>query len=559
MCSTQRPPAGTPAWRRTAAPPRVAGCFATLISLALAGCATSYRSHEGLGASSSEPIGAAQGAVEVTSTELAQQAERLRQSVERAGEALPVATEPVDPFDTEALKKKISVDVRATPIGPLLSLLARELGISMSVDPKVLALPQKANLYLHSVTGAQALRRIMALFDVEAAMGADGVMAVSLMSERTFEVDMLQGRTHLSAGSGGDLMGSGSKEGNSGLKDIAQLAGDFGDKSENYDSLTKALEGVLGKAGANADDGPRYALDKANGLLVVTARPSKMRAVETWLQKAKGFRNRLIQIEAQIIDVQLSDGTSVGIDWSVLSRNLVGRLGTVPGQVAGIAAQPSIHVPPGLNGRVITLPAQSVGVANGGGLVVGNDSFSAAINALRSFGNVRVLSNPTVRLRNGVPALLSVGTNYRYVRKVSSQTAVGGGGTSTGTDIETDSVFSGIVFGVVAAARNDGSIELFVKPSQNEVNATSLQLVEVGAGLKVSLPVVKTKSVSTTLNLRSGETVLIGGLIDQQLDSTDRGVPGLSDVPGAGALFNSAAKNHATREMVVVLRARVVS
>jgi len=530
-----------------------------LAPLFLAACASGFRSQEGLGESANEPIDMARSTVERSAADLAQQADKLRQGVERSGDAVSAPPAVVDLFETEALKKTISVDVRGTPIGPLLSLLARELGVSMSVEPRVLALPQKANLYLHSVTGVQALRRILALFDVDAVMGPDGVMAVSLLCERTFEIDMLQGRTHLTAGSGGDLMGSGgSKDGNSGLKDIAALGGEFGDKSDNYENLTKSLEGVLGKVNANADhDGPRYVLDKANGLLVVSARPSKMRLVESWIQKAKGYRDRLIQIDAQVVDVQLSDGTSIGIDWSVLSRNLVGRLGVNPATISGLTNLSSIHLPPGLGNRTITLPAQTAGGDGAGGLVVGNDSFSLALNALRSFGTVRVLSNPTVRLRNGVPALLSVGTNIRYVRKVTSQTAVGGGGTSTAADIETDSIFSGIVFGVVAAARNDGTIELFVKPSQNEVNADSLALRDVGAGLKVTLPVVNTKSVSTTLNLRSGETVLIGGLIDQQLIGTNNGVPGLGDVPAAGALFNSTTKKHATRELVVVLRARV--
>ncbi len=537
--------------------------FASLVWLAplfLGACASGFRSQEGLGESANEPMDMARSTAERTSADLAQQADKLRQGVERPGDAMTAAPASVDPFETEALKKTISVDVRGTPIGPLLSLLARELGVSMSVDPRVLALPQKANLYLHSVTGAQALRRILSLFDVDAVMGSDGVMAVSLLCERTFEIDMLQGRTHLTAGSGGDLMGSGSKEGNSGLKDIASLGGEFGDKSDNYENLTKSLEGVLGKGNASADhDGPRYVLDKANGLLVVSARPSKMRLVENWIQKAKGYRDRIIQIDAQIVDVQLNDGTSIGIDWNVLSRNLVGRLGVTPATVSALTNQPNIHVPPGLNGRLITLPAQSAGGEGAGGLMVGNDSFSLAVNALRSFGTVRVLSNPTVRLRNGVPALLSVGTSIRYVRKVTSQTTVGGGGSSAAADIETDSIFSGIVFGVVAAARNDGSIELFVKPSQNEVNATSLELRDVGAGLKVTLPVVHTKSVSTTLNLRNGETVLIGGLIDQQLNATNKGVPGLGDVPAAGALFSNTTKNHETRELVVVLRARVAA
>lgn len=178
---------------------------------------------------------------------------------------------------------------------------------------------------------------------------------------------------------------------------------------------------------------------------------------------------------------------------------------------------------------------------------------------LRSFGNVKVLSNPSVRVRNGSPAYLSVGTNIRYVTKSTTSFAnSGGGGYNTSSDIQTDSLFSGVVIGVAPMIHENGSVELLVHPMQTEVEPNSLQLQQFPNGNAVTLPVINVKGITTTLNLRDGDTVMLGGLIDQSAGSTDNGIPGLSDIPGLGRLFGSRAKTHTTRELVLVLRVKVI-
>ena len=178
---------------------------------------------------------------------------------------------------------------------------------------------------------------------------------------------------------------------------------------------------------------------------------------------------------------------------------------------------------------------------------------------LRGFGHVKVLSNPSVRVRNATPAYLSVGQNIRYVSKsTTSFSNPGGGATNTSSDVQTESLFSGVVIGVAPLIHKDGTVELLVHPMQTEVAPGSLQLVEVGNGNSVTLPVISFKGMTTTLNLNNGDTVLLGGLIDQQSQASDNGVPGASDVPGLGKLFGSENKSHNSRELVMVLRVSVI-
>ncbi|KDC41950.1 type II and III secretion system domain protein, partial [Bordetella bronchiseptica GA96-01] len=70
--------------------------------------------------------------------------------------------------------------------------------------------------------------------------------------------------------------------------------------------------------------------------------------------------------------------------------------------------------------------------------------------------------------------------------------------------------------------------------------------------------IINTKSITTTLNLNNGDTVVLGGLIDQQFTNANKGLPGLSDIPGAGVLFDNRSDSHKSRELVIILRVRVI-
>jgi general secretion pathway protein D len=259
--------------------------------------------------------------------------------------------------------------------------------------------------------------------------------------------------------------------------------------------------------------------------------------------------------------VQLNDNFAFGVDWTVLRNRVAGIYGTQPiTQAAGNSNYPAGRHNT-LDNRQLTIPAQTIGTAAGRGLGLSylGDSFQAALSALRSFGNVKVLSNPSVRMRNGSPAYLAVGTNYRYVTKVTNSFSnPGGGATTSSSDVETSSLFSGVVIGVAPFIHDDGKIELLVHPMQTQLVPGTLERVDVGNGNSVTLPQINFKGITTTLNVSDGDTVLLGGLIDQSISNNDSGVPGLSEVPALGKLFDAKTNQHDSRELVMVLRVHVL-
>jgi general secretion pathway protein D len=471
------------------------------------------------------------------------------------------------PLDGVLNGKRFSLTMQDARIGQLLWVVATEYNLGLSIDPAVLESSKTVNLYLKGVTGRQAVAQILEAFDVHGRIDDDKVLRVMPAEERIFSLGWLAARTNLGMSTGGDALGSGTKEGGSGLRDSMLMTGEFGDdKNDPWTNLSKAVEAVLAEgapaaSGQKAGPAGRFILDRTSSSLYIQARPSKVKVIEKLLENGRNYRARQLHIEVQLLDVLLNDASQLGINWTVLGRNVVGNIGGQPASLASESGRLSTFA--NLNDRFLTIPAQVVGIAgasDGGGLSISNKVLSATINALKAYGTVRMISNPSIRVRNGVPAYLSVGTNYRYIQSITSNASTSGNGGAgvLSTTVQTDSLFSGVVLGLGAVVKEDDSIELFIRPTQSQVTNESLLLVDVGNGNKVTLPVINSKSITTMLNMRDGDVIVMGGLIDQQSYQDTRGVPMLSELPGVGGLFRSKEQLQGTRELVMVLRARVL-
>ncbi|MGE4155740.1 pilus (MSHA type) biogenesis protein MshL [Hydrogenophaga sp.] len=518
--------------------------------------------------------------------QLAADSARLREAQEAIAREMELRAPPVPPAEVSDVElpqipstgplsgKKFGMSMQDARIGQLLWVVAQEFNMGLSIDPAVLESTKTVNLFLKDVTGRQALVHILKTFDVYGSVGPDNVLRVSTMEERIFPVDALAIRGALGVNVGGDALGAGTAEGSSGLRDSVILSGGLGDdKSDAWASLGKTLDILLseeegGKSGAESTtksaEAARYSMDRSSGSLYVRARPSKIQTVSKMLERGRTYRGRQVQIDAQLLDVTLNNDSQLGINWTSLGNRVMATVGASPATIG--QALGTIAAPANLLSRSVTIPSQLMGTTggSGGGITVSNRVFSATINALKSYGRVKVLSNPSLRVSNGVPAFLSVGTNFRYVKEITKVAGMSLGGMSAGgvvpmtSEVKTDNVFSGVVLGLGAVVKDSGDIELFVRPSQTVVQRESLALLEVGDGNRLTLPVVATKSMTTMLNMRDGDVVLLGGLIAQESSNGGQGLPGLSDAPGLGALFRSTSEAGETRELVMIIRARIV-
>lgn len=530
---------------------------------------------------------------------------------------------PVAPVFDPLEGKLINVAMSKASISQILGAFADAGNLNLIVDPNVLKGGQLADMHLRQVTLREGFNEVLRTYDVAGEFRGN-TLRVNLTEEKFFSLDFLNAKTNIQMGSGGNVFGGGSGgsgsggggssgggSGSSGGSGAQQgnltLAGSGGSSNDPYQDVEGALKAILGEGqnrnqqqpqqmqpmqgqqiapgassawiggpagagqpGAGVQQGALaastmgedcgFTLNKMTGTLYVKARPSKMRSVEKMLAQVHKVLGKQVYVEAQLIDVQLSDNFEFGVDWTSLRSRLATGFGSSPMQLGGSSGTlPNANT--GYPARAVSIPAALIGSLTGPafGASYQGSNYGIVINALRSFGNLKVLSNPNVQVRNGTPALLSVGTSSRYVsQSASTQVAPGGGATTTSSSVQTDSVFSGVMVGVLPMVREDGRIELLVNPMQSDVDPASLQLVAVGGGNLVSLPKVSYKGLTTTLNVGDGDVVVVGGLIDQRSSNNDRGAPGVSDVPLLGKLFGNENKVHGSRELVIVLRARVL-
>jgi len=564
--------------------PKVRTLVSAIGALALTACANMPpRSVETLPPTEYKALERTGTAISEESEKLAKQQDHLREQIENSFRQPAEAIAPVAPAYDPLENTVVSISMFNADVGQLLWALADELKMNLIVDPQVLEQRQRTSLHLRNVSAREVYDHILDAFDLHGEIRG-GALVVGQMRERIFNVDMLNSSTSFDLSTGGDVFGAGMQGAGGGgqsLRGTLTMSGSVGKDNDPYKQLDAALKVILGSeqsaaaAARGPDDPPppeqgRYSLDPGTGTLYVRARPSQVRAVEELITHTTQKMRRQVLVEAQILDVSLNDDFQYGVDWNMLRNRVAGIYGDSPATItpnAGTETAPNLlpyqrYGRYGDQARNIVFPNQTLGSAIGRGLGVSylSDTFSAALNALRTFGNVKVLSNPSVRVRNGSPAYLSVGSNIRYVTKSTSNFSNNGGGSAynQSTDIQTDSLFSGVVIGVAPIVRENGGVELLVHPMQTEVEPGSLTLREFPNGNAVTLPIINVKGITTTLNLNDGDTVLLGGLIDQKASLSDSGIPGLSDVPAFGKLFGTRGKQHNTRELVLVLRVKVI-
>ena len=572
---------------------RTLKCLAAI--MVLGGCAAP-RSFDNFKPEENIPVKGINEAIVSESKKLKETYDDLGKKLDRVTEPEVVAQAAAPDYDPLE-NKIISVNMYDVDIGQLLLALAEQQKLNLIIDPLVREQKFRANLYLNNVTMREVYNHILDTFDLYGTQ-RNGALVVTLLEERVLNAGFLNTAMGINLASGGDVFGSNENSGSSGggggrntLRADFSIKGDTPRQIDPYEQLENAVKQILGLAeeksiaqGAGARQAATvdpqkevarvpvaYSLNRSTGELYVKARPSQMRAIVKLVDRNKDVLRRQVQVEAQLIDIQLKDGFRFGVDWTVLRNNLAGVYGPRALGLADVTSTipGAAFMPPGGPGRTITIPQQDIGGMSGSsrglGLSYGDHRFSATINALSSFGTLRVLSNPSVRVRNGTPAMLSVGTNIRYVSRTRAMMSTYGTEASAATtaDVETASLFAGVVIGVVPYIHDNGRIELLVHPMQTEVEPESLALIDVGGtgsvnSGRVTLPRIHYKGMTTTLNLGDGDMVLIGGLIDQS-QSVDRdGLPGLSDIPVAGKVFGNEAKSHASRELVLVLRVRMI-
>jgi len=257
-----------------------------------------------------------------------------------------------------------------------------------------------------------------------------------------------------------------------------------------------------------------------------------------------------VLIKVVFLEVTYNNGYDIGIDagFNGVSVGNGGSKSTASGVNAfgasGLASAVSTNV------NAFKLPVSAIGTTPpGAGLyqVLGTD-YQATLRAIATAGKTEVLSRPSILARNNQPATITVGQSVPLIASTRFDTVNG-----QINSINYQNV--GIILRVTPFISNDGLVEMVVSPEISSL-ADQSQWVAIGGGALA--PVINTRSADTVVVTPNGQTVIIGGLMQNNKTGSESKIPLLGDIPFIGNLFKRQLKNNTKTELMIFLTPHIV-
>jgi MSHA biogenesis protein MshL len=257
----------------------------------------------------------------------------------------------------------------------------------------------------------------------------------------------------------------------------------------------------------------------------------------------------------------LSSAFRAGINWAAIAQQgsrTISGFQTGPQQGFGsnnLLNQPSVPVTVGPGNPVTSMLTNSLGGAFT--LAVNAGSFNAYVELLATQGKTRVLSSPRVSTINNQKAIIKAGDDEYFVTGVSSNTVVGVGA-STSSNLEIAPFFSGVALDVTPQLSGDGQIILHIHPTVSDVTQKVLSVTVQGVTNSLPLAFSQVRESDSVVKAKSGQLIVIGGLMLSNHQVQNYSVPLLGDIPVVGKLFRSQQKTDDHTELVILLRPIIV-
>lgn len=366
----------------------------------------------------------------------------------------------------------------------------------------------------------------------------DGIIRVGNLETRTFTVDYIRlTRGSTASSQAGVSSGGATTTGTAAAATTASVsASSTGGASVNFnqqnqipfwDEVEAQVKSMLSPEG-------KLVLNRLSGTVQITDRHRQMLQVERFLASLTKAMHRQVEVDAKIYEVTLQADSSLGVDWTKLN---ILRNTTIT--AANIIANPA---------GGIALQAATLGVA------YSTSAFQAVINLLEQHGKVSVVSQPRLVTLNNQTAMMKVGTDRTFYSLTSTVSIIAGTTPTTQTvSTETPTVVTdGLVLWLTPQISADGWIMIDISPTITRIAGTTK------SPLGNTSPVLEVKQTTALLRLRDGETVVIGGLIQDASSDSERKIPVLGDLPFVGAAFRGSYNATTRKELVIFLTPRIM-
>ncbi len=298
-------------------------------------------------------------------------------------------------------------------------------------------------------------------------------------------------------------------------------------------------------APAGGSSTPSFAINKQAGIISVYATERQHKQISEYLKQLRRSSISQVLIEAKVMEVDLSDEFASGVNWGAVGRLVGGRFhlhfGTWP--------QPD-------------LDPVAKGIA-GVGLVKSGATEEDIVTALQRFGTVKALASPRLTVVNNQTAVLDVALNKVYFSVTATVTP--GTATTAGTTNVTSTAHSvpeGVLINVQPSIDLERhTINLSVRPTVTRivdfVPDPGVALLNI-PNVQSLVPEVNIQELDSVIQMSSGETALMGGLMQDRTEGHQTGTPVLAEIPVLGGAFRNQNDKIIKTELVIFLKATIL-
>lgn len=461
-------------------------------------------------------------------------------------------------------EKRFNVTVNKIPAKEFFLSLVSEAGVNVVTHPDVAG---EISLDLRNVTVPEVLTVVRDIYGYEYKF-KDGIYTIFPRSLRTeiFSINYIDIQrvgvtdTNVSIGevkssNSGSSSGSNTSGTSTEAMNLLGLAGgsesnSSGDQGLSPGSRVQTLNKtdfwrmldttVSSMIGAPAD-GRNVMVNPIAGLLAVTAMPGEINAVREFLERSEISVKRQVVLEAQILEVRLNEGFEAGINWNAIEGQLM-----YSNNVTQYNSPVDIRDATPNGAEIFASIFKIVDVRD-------------LLSLLETQGSVQVLSSPRVSTVNNQKAVIRVGTDEFFVTGVKSNTTSSASTTVSSPELELTAFFSGISLDVTPQISPDGDVILHIHPIISEVRDQTKNVTVGDSSFSLPLALREIRESDSVVRARSGQVIVLGGLMQHAKRAADGKRPVLGDIPVLNAFFKTKSRQTSKTELVILLRPVVVN
>lgn len=288
-------------------------------------------------------------------------------------------------------------------------------------------------------------------------------------------------------------------------------------------------------------------INKQAGVITARGTDHQQKAISEYLKRVKETVSAQVLIEAKVVEVTLDQDYSSGINWDIVDND--SRFSLTGGYTEAVSGQNDVL---------------TVGVLNSA-----RTELATAVSLTEFFGASHTLSSPRLHAMNNQQAVLSFATNEVYFT-LDVQEEEQNNLSSNVRRLNVDSQVHTVPIGIILTLQpsidlKTNEITMNIRPTLSRITrrvedpgVTILAARNNAENVSSTIPVVEVREMDSTLKIKSGQVMVIGGLMEERAKNNETGIPFFSTLPLVGNLLRGASKQTGVVETVIFIKATIV-